>query len=440
MIVSTGLTDFSSVLNGQITVIEENINNIYGNIATINENIDGIDSSVNGINTHINTIDGNINTIDGDIIRIDNNIGVIDGNITTINSHITTLSTHVDTVAQEQHNYTDEQITELRNEGYIQKAVTQVIAWIVSDEGKRFRKKVWSRIKNKWLTFTGKRPFTELLDDIENATVDELDEMLSVYRYANNIGGTNWCGIRTDAIANKEIVMNRDTYIGSGNLHLTGLIKKGTLNFTTGVWTETEILNDYFVIKGVKDNSCLDINTTTKKIQLNYDTTDFTLGTSPTYNLTLANQYKITGITAPISKGTDNHLKFDYDTDFFQIVNSYFTPKFGANSVVNPLYIEAGTKNLKLDYDTEYLDITLGKLTTKLLLKGIKTGNPLKIGATTKLLEFVFDEQYFTSTGFTFQPKLKVQGILENHCIDTDINEKLKLKYDTNDFELSANL
>ena len=187
MIVSTGLTDFSSVLNGQITVIEDNINNIYGNIATINENIDGIDSSVNGINTHINTIDGNINTIDGDIIRIDNNIGVIDGNITTINSHITTLSTHVDTVAQEQHNYTDEQITELRNEGYIQEAVTQVIAWIVSDEGKRFRKKVWNRIKNKWLTFTGKRPFTELLDDIENATVDELDEILSVYHYADKI-------------------------------------------------------------------------------------------------------------------------------------------------------------------------------------------------------------------------------------------------------------
>ena len=62
-----------------------------------------------------------------------------------------------------------------------------------------------------------------------------------------------------------------------------------------------------FVIKGVKDNSCLDINSSTKKTQLNYDTTDFTLGASPTYNLQLANQYKITGVTAPISKGTDNH-------------------------------------------------------------------------------------------------------------------------------------
>ena len=139
-------------------------------------------------------------------------------------------------------------------------------------------------------------------------------------------------------------------------------------------------------------------------MQLNYDTIDFTLGASPTYNLQLANQYKITGVTAPISKETDTHFKFDYDTDFFEIVNTFFTPKFGANSVADPFKIEAGTKNLKLNYDTEYLGITLGKLTTRLLLKGIKTGNPLNIDATTKRLEVVFNEQYFTSTGFTFQP------------------------------------
>ena len=80
------------------------------------------------------------------------------------------------------------------------------MAWIISDEGKHFRKKVWNRIKNKWLTFTGKHPYFELLDDIENATVDELDDMLSVYRYADNIAGTKWCCILTDAIPNKEVV------------------------------------------------------------------------------------------------------------------------------------------------------------------------------------------------------------------------------------------
>ena len=107
---------------------------------------------------------------------------------------------------------------------------------------------------------------------------------------------------------------------------------------------------------------------------------------------------------------------------------------------VNPFYIEAGTKNLKLDYDTEYLDITPGKLTTRLLLKGLKSGTPLKIDDTTKLLEFVFDEQYFTSTGFRLQPKLMAQGFKPNHCIDTDISENIRLKYDTNDFELSPYL
>ena len=44
-------------------------------------------------------------------------------------------------------------------------------------------KKVWDRIKNKWLSFTGQRPFTELLDDVENAMTDELDEMSKVYKY-----------------------------------------------------------------------------------------------------------------------------------------------------------------------------------------------------------------------------------------------------------------
>ncbi len=62
--------------------------------------------------------------------------------------------------ATEQHEYTDAEIGELRNEGYIQEAVTQILAWATSDEGKRFRKKIWYRIKLKWLTFTGKRPFT----------------------------------------------------------------------------------------------------------------------------------------------------------------------------------------------------------------------------------------------------------------------------------------
>jgi hypothetical protein len=37
--------------------------------------------------------------------------------------------------ATEQHEYTDQEIEEFRNEGYIQEAVTQILAWATSDEG-----------------------------------------------------------------------------------------------------------------------------------------------------------------------------------------------------------------------------------------------------------------------------------------------------------------
>ena len=83
---------------------------------------------------------------------------------------------YIDEKDVEQKTYTDDEVTKLRNEGMIQEAVTQLLAWVTSDEGKRFRKKVWDKIKYKWLTFTGQRPYTELLDDVDNAITDELDD------------------------------------------------------------------------------------------------------------------------------------------------------------------------------------------------------------------------------------------------------------------------
>ena len=64
-----------------------------------------------------------------------------------INTDISGLTHHVDTGLQEQKDYTDAEIEQLINEGYIQEAVTQIVAWIISDEGKLFRKKVWNRKK-----------------------------------------------------------------------------------------------------------------------------------------------------------------------------------------------------------------------------------------------------------------------------------------------------
>jgi hypothetical protein len=56
------------------------------------------------------------------------------------------------------------------------------------------------------LTFTGKRPFTELLDDVQNASTDELDEILKVYQYKDDplSGATAIAGIRSEPLQKKK--------------------------------------------------------------------------------------------------------------------------------------------------------------------------------------------------------------------------------------------
>ena len=74
--------------------------------------------------------------------------------------------------------------------------------------------------------------------------------------------------------------MKGDTYIYDGHLYLTGDIRKGTFNATSGAWTEQKNLNNYCVMKGVKNLHCLDINNTTELLELHYDNLDFELGPS----------------------------------------------------------------------------------------------------------------------------------------------------------------
>ena len=152
-------SESSSILRGNTLV--------YGDLEVNDENIinkiNVLDSSTT---SNFSTINNNINLINTDISGLTHDFNT---EINLINTDISGLTHHVDTGLQEQKDYTDAEIEQLRNEGYIQEAVTQIVAWIISDEGKLFRKKVWNRIKNKWLTFTSKRPYSELLDDIENA-------------------------------------------------------------------------------------------------------------------------------------------------------------------------------------------------------------------------------------------------------------------------------
>jgi hypothetical protein len=206
-----------------------------------------------------------ITNINNDIDHLNTNIDNNCVNNTTLSTLSTAIddqfewtTTYIDDKITEQHEYTDQEIEALRVEGYIQEALTQAAAWITSDEGKRFREKVWAKLSSKWASFTGRHQYTECLDDASYATVEELDEMLKVYRYDGLAAG-----IRCDAITGKDIVMNGNTYIYSGILHITGDVNKGTFT-SAGVWTQQTKLNDYFVMKGVKALHCLDINNTTE--------------------------------------------------------------------------------------------------------------------------------------------------------------------------------
>jgi len=98
--------------------------------------------------------------------------------------------------------------------------------------------------------------------------------MLKVYRYDGLAAG-----IRCDAITGKDIVMNGNTYIYSGNLFLTGNINKGTFS-SGGTWTQQELLNDYFVMKGVKANNGLSIDSTTKLLEYKLNSDYFNINAS----------------------------------------------------------------------------------------------------------------------------------------------------------------
>jgi hypothetical protein len=68
---------------------------------------------------------------------------------TAIDDQFELTTTYIDEKATEQHENTDHEIEALRNEGYIQEAVTQILAWAISDAGK------WL-----WKEASDKRPYT----------------------------------------------------------------------------------------------------------------------------------------------------------------------------------------------------------------------------------------------------------------------------------------
>ena len=147
-----------------------NIDNLTEDLSTLNTNIN--DNYVN--NTTLTTLSTAIdNQFESTTNYIDNNF-VYNTTLTTLSTEIDNqfelTTTYIDEKITEQQEYTDQEIEALRTEGYIQEALTQLAAWATSDEGKRFRKKLWTRISSKWASLTGRQPYTELLDDVQQST------------------------------------------------------------------------------------------------------------------------------------------------------------------------------------------------------------------------------------------------------------------------------
>jgi hypothetical protein len=90
------------------------------------------------------TSDSFLNLINRDTINLNTTISVLSDSV-DIQFELTT--TYIEEKITEQHEYTDQEIEALRTEGYIQEALNQALAWVTSDEGKRFRK---SLVQNKF--------------------------------------------------------------------------------------------------------------------------------------------------------------------------------------------------------------------------------------------------------------------------------------------------
>jgi hypothetical protein len=146
------------------------INNT-SNLSNINLDIDNLSTSLSILSSDYEsykiTSNSYLNIINNDIINLNTTLSTLS---TSIDDRFELTTTYIDEKITEQQEYTDQEIEALRIEGYIQEALTQAAAWITSDEGKRFRKKVWDKIKSKWASFTGNRQYTEFLNDASYAT------------------------------------------------------------------------------------------------------------------------------------------------------------------------------------------------------------------------------------------------------------------------------
>jgi len=143
-LLQTGL----SSLNDTLYSVVEGLPFKYANLTSFTILSDDYDehkinniSSISSLDLDINNLSTSISILSSDVNYNYVNNTTLSTLSTAIDEQFETTTTYIDDKITEQHEYTDQEIEALRNEGYIQEAVTQLLAWITSDEGKRFRKK-----------------------------------------------------------------------------------------------------------------------------------------------------------------------------------------------------------------------------------------------------------------------------------------------------------
>ena len=141
----TGIYDNTLIVD---TNLFEDVRLLQTGLSSLNETLFNV---VGGLpSQYANLTTFNVLSDDYENYKINNNLSI--ENINTDisdnyvkNTTLTTLTEAIDeqfiTTSTEQHDYTDQEIEALRNEGSIQEAVTKILAWATSDEGKRFGKK-----------------------------------------------------------------------------------------------------------------------------------------------------------------------------------------------------------------------------------------------------------------------------------------------------------
>ena len=148
-LLQTGLTSLSDTLFNVV----EGLPFQYANLSTFTILSNDYDtfkmnniSNLSNINLEIDNLTTSLSTLNTDINYNFVNNTTLSTLSSAIDDQFVLTTTYIDEKILEQHDYTDQEIEALRVEGYIQEALTQAAAWITSDEGKRFRKKVWARI------------------------------------------------------------------------------------------------------------------------------------------------------------------------------------------------------------------------------------------------------------------------------------------------------